>query len=171
MDCRTSEVFSNLCESLEGLIKVYRTLLQTVRKEKEILVSANIEELSENNKSKDAILIKVKSLEAQRALYSSELAVLLNMSVEDPKLSEFARQLDGEPGKKLHNLHSVLQLLLKRVREFNQENEVLVQSALASITGAMEAVRSTLQDKTTYQNKGKIDEKPALSGQFVSREA
>ena len=51
---------------LEDQIRVYRHLLETVRKEKDILISANLDDLNENNRSKEAMLIKIRALEAQR---------------------------------------------------------------------------------------------------------
>jgi hypothetical protein len=62
-------------------------------------------------------------------------------------------------------------LLLKRVHELNKENETLVQSALQHVTGAMKAIRETLQEKPTYQRKGEVSSGPAPTGNLVSREA
>jgi hypothetical protein len=63
-----------------------------------------------------------------------------------------------------------MELLLKRVQEHNRQNEVLVQSALNNITGAMNAIKGTLQEKTTYKKKGEV-EGHTSAGQLVSREA
>lgn len=165
-----SELAINLVSVLEEQIKVYRTLLDVVRKEKEILVSANLDELNENNRSKEAMLLKIRALETQRLKCATDLSATLGLSVENPRLLEIAKHLDLEPGDKLRNLHSVLELLLRRVQEYNRQNEVLVQSALTNITGAMNSIKGTLQEKATYQKKGEV-EGHASSGQLVSREA
>ena len=55
-----------LTVTLEDLIKVYRNLLETVRKEKDILVSTKLDELNENNRTKEAMLVKIRALEEQR---------------------------------------------------------------------------------------------------------
>lgn len=171
MDPRALECYRQLNESLDGLIKVYRNLLQTVRTEKTILISAQLDDLNENNKAKEAMLIKIKSLEAERSKWASELATGVGLSSENPRLIELAVQLGGPEGDRLHQAHSVLELLLRRVQEHNKENEILIRSALENITGAMKAVRSTLQEKITYQKKGEIAASPAASGHLVSKEA
>lgn len=163
-------MIANLVTVLEEQIRVYRHLLETVRKEKEILVSANLDDLNENNRTKEAMLIKVRALEVERVRHAGELHQNLNLKEETPRLLEMARYLDNDNADKLRNLHSVLELLLRRVQEYNKQNEALVQSALNSITGAMKAVKGALADKPTYQKKGEVEGVTA-SGQLVSREA
>lgn len=162
--------YDKLYETLEEQIRVYRHLLEVVRKEKEILISAHLDDLNENNKTKEAMLLKIKGLESIRMRAASELSQELGLSPDQPRLLDIATQLGNEAGEKLRNLHAVLDLLLKRIQELNKHNETLVQSALNNITGAMKAIRDTLQDKPTYQRKGEISEAPA-SGQLVSKEA
>lgn len=162
--------FDKLVNVLEEQITVYRHLLETVRKEKEILVSANLDDLNENNRTKEAMLIKIRALEAQRIKCAVDLAQGLGLSSEQPRLLELARHLEEARAEKLRNVHSVLELLLRRVQEFNKQNETLVQSALHNITGAMNAIKGTLQEKPTYQKKGEVEGQTS-AGQLVSREA
>jgi flagellar biosynthesis/type III secretory pathway chaperone len=163
--------FSKLTTNLEDQVKIYRHLLEVVRKEKDILISANLDDLNENNKTKEAMLIKLRGLEVHRVRLAAELCTSLNLNPEAPRLLEMANYLPAEQGERLRNLHSVLTLLLKRVQEYNKQNENLVNSALENITGAMRAIRDTLQDKPTYAKKGEKKNKAAPSGQLVSREA
>ncbi len=155
---------------LEDQIRVYRHLLETVRKEKDILISANLDDLNENNRSKEAMLIKIRALETQRLAAAGEVYQALGLTGEYPRLLEMARQLDTESSDKLRNIHSVLELLLKRVQEYNKQNEALVQAALTTVTGAMNSIKGTLAEKPTYQKKGEVEGHTA-AGQLVSREA
>jgi flagellar biosynthesis/type III secretory pathway chaperone len=163
--------YIKLSDNLEEQIRIYRHLLEVVRKEKEILISANLDDLNENNKTKEAMLIKIKSLEIVRLRAASELATHLGLTPEQPRLLEMAVRMGDVSGDKLRNLHAVLDLLIKRIQEYNKQNESLVQSALNNITGAMKAIRDTLQDKPTYQKKGEVAQATASSGQLVSKEA
>ena len=162
---------SQLIQILEDQVKVYRHLLEVVRKEKDILVSANLDDLNENNRSKESMLLKIRSLEADRIKTTTALCLEIGYTQEEPRLLEIARHLGGEAAERLRTIHSVLELLLRRVQEYNLQNESLVQSALANITGAMNEIRGTLQEKATYQRKGEVAATPAASGQLVSREA
>lgn len=171
MNEKLKDNYNQLISLLDSQIKVYRNLLDIVRKEKDILISADLDNLSENNKAKEAMLIRVRSLETQRIHVAQELCEQLKLNPEAPRLLEMAVALEGEEGEKLRNLHSVLELLLKRIQEYNKQNEELVSSALSSITGAMKAIRDTLEENPTYKREGEKSAKPAQSGQLVSREA
>jgi flagellar biosynthesis/type III secretory pathway chaperone len=155
---------------LEEQIRVYRHLLEIVRKEKDILVAANLDDLNENNRAKEAMLIKIRALESDRLAKAHELFLDLKLEGEHPRLLEMARYLDVETADKLRNIHSVMELLLRRVQEYNKQNEALVQSALTNITGTMKEIKGTLAEKPTYQKKREV-EGHTSSGQLVSREA
>ncbi|MCB0365931.1 MAG: flagellar protein FlgN [Bdellovibrionaceae bacterium] len=167
----TKDAYDKLILNLEDQVKIYRSLLEVVRKEKDILISANLDDLTENNKAKEAMLLKLRGLESSRIRYVAELAVSEGMPTESPRLVDLAIHFGGEVEDRLRNLHSVLELLLKRVQEYNQQNEGLVNSALEKITGAMNAIRDTLTEKPTYEKKGQMADQGAQSGQLVSREA
>lgn len=155
---------------LDEQIKVYRHLLEVVRKEKDILIAANLDDLNENNRSKEAMLIKIRALEVERTRTALQIWQGLGLEGEAPRLMEIAKHLPDESGEKLRSIHSVLELLLKRVQEYNRQNEILVQSALNNITGAMNAIKGSLESKSTYQKKGEV-EGHTVAGNLVSRQA
>lgn len=171
MNPNTKPCYDKLVFNLEDQVKIYRSLLEVVRREKDILVSANLDDLNENNKAKEAMLLKLRALETSRLRYASELATLEKLKMENPGLNDLAIHFGGEVEDRLRNLHSVLDLLLRRVQEYNKQNESLVKSALEKITGAMKSIRDTLTEKPVYQAKGQIADKATQPGQLVSREA
>lgn len=171
MNQQITQSQSDLLQTIEEQVRLYRALLDTVRREREILVSSQLDDLNDNNRAKEAILLKLQLLEETRLKLASEVARGLNLDPSAPRLLELARHCGGEMGDRLRNFHSVLELLLKRVQELNKENEILVQAALQHITGAMKSVRETLQEKPTYQRKGEVSSTGAPTGQLVSREA
>lgn len=163
-------VYTDLVSCLEDLVKIYRSLLEVVRREKEILVESRLDELNENNKAKDTLLVRIRSLENSRTKLARDLAVLTSSDVDQPRLLELASNMPKDQGDRLRNMHSVLELLIRRVSEVNKTNEELVQSALRSITGAMEAIKDGLAPQTTYGQKGSMTGK-SEGGALVSREA
>jgi hypothetical protein len=163
------ELFKKIETQLEDLVKVYRHLLGVVRKEREILIAANLDDLNENNKTKEAMLIKARQIEEARLTTVKNLTTLEGWS-ESTKLLDLAKLIGGDSGERLRNLQTVLELLLKRVKDHNSQNEVLVKSALDNITGAIGSIRDTLKDKPTYKKSGGIESRPTESGQLVSKE-
>ncbi len=164
-------LYTELFENLENLVKVYRSLLETVRREKEILVASRLDELNENNKTKDTILLRIRSLENGRMKCARDLASALGADVDQPRLLDIASRADVGQQDRLRNMHSVLELLLRRVSEVNKQNEELVQAALSTITGAMNEIRDGLKPKTTYARQGAIAPVKAEGGNLVRKEA
>ena len=79
-DNQNEERYIKLVSSIKELIKYYRALLQVVRKEKEILVSADLDLLNENNRTKEELLLKIRSKEAQMQSDAHDLALLEGLS-------------------------------------------------------------------------------------------
>jgi flagellar biosynthesis/type III secretory pathway chaperone len=168
----TNEVlYTNLVENLENLVKVHRALLDVVRREKEILIASKLDDLNENNKAKDTMLVKIRSLENQRAKQARDLAQAVGADTENPRLLDIAIHCDPKWQDRLRNIHSVLELLLRRVSEVNKSNEELVQAALKNITGAMDSIREGLKPKPTYGQKGQFAQAKNDAGHLVKREA
>jgi len=164
-------LYTELFECLQHLVKVYRSLLEVVRKEKDILVASKLDELNENNKTKDALLVRIRSLENQRMKCARDLASHVGADVEQPRLLDIANHCAAQWQDQMRNMHSVLELLIRRVAEVNKQNEELVQAALHNITGAMEAIRDGLKPKPVYARQGQIAQQKTDGGQIVSREA
>lgn len=170
MKPESTELTKNLEQSLEGLIKIYRLLLNVVRREKDILIASNLEELVQNNKTKEATLMKAREAEEARRKIAFQLAESEGLDPQATRLLDFARHFGGPTGERFLKLHSVLDLLMKRVREHNQYNEGLVRSALNTVTGAMDNLRDSITGTKTYKKSGKAKNDPAESGQLVRKE-
>ena len=170
MNPKSQELILKLEQNLDEIIKVYRHLLNVVRKERDILVAADLDELNVNNRSKEAMLIKARSLEESRISIVKDLANSENLSA-DVKLKDLALHFGGDLGERFQKLHTVLNLLLKRVREHNQHNEGLVNSALDTVTGGMQSIRDSVGDKQNYKKGGKLGDAKPGAGRLVSREA
>lgn len=164
------DLTSDLIETLECLIKMYRGLLDLVRKEKDLLIAVNLNELNDSNMLKEQMLSKIRLQEQVRLRIARDLAHSLGADAESPRLLDIANLLADADADRLRNLHSTLDLLLRRVSTLNKENELLAQSALDNVNGAMDSIRESLQDKVTYERKGALQSQNATGGQLIRRE-
>ena len=162
--------YLKLVSNLEDMVKVYRVLLDIVRKEKELLIKADIENLLENNKTKEACLYKVRGLDSFRERYARELAGIVGADTTQPRLIEIAQRIPGERGDKLRSFQSTLELVVSRAQELNKENETYAQSALQTLNGALTEVKETLAPKKTYGPQGKMSHNADKAGHFVRKE-
>jgi flagellar biosynthesis/type III secretory pathway chaperone len=172
MDASQDKAYQKLVNNLEELTKLYRQLLDIVRKEKELLLAADIAKLDENNKDKEALLYKIRTQDSARERYAKEFARLIGGDTASPRLLDLAKILHGtDEEKRLRTIHSMLEMIVSRVQSLNKENEEYAQSALGILNGAMTNVKETLAGKKTYARKGKMEYGPDRAGNFVKKEA
>lgn len=163
--------FDKLVTNLDEMTKQYRLLLECVRKEKDLLIQSDIESLNQSNATKEQILTKIKSIEALRINYAAELAQVVGASVTEPRLLEIAQKIGGAEADKLRSVHSALELLTKRLIDFNKENATYAESALNTVSSAMDNIKDSLMGSKTYQKKGTYQQGHDKSGHLVSKEA
>ncbi len=172
MDSTVDRAFHKLEANLEELTKIYRALLDLVRKEKEFLLNADRDALEESNKIKEDMLFKLRAQDALRARYAMDLATMVGADVDNPRLLELAQKLAGTPAAdRLRTQHAALDMLIKRITDINKENEEFAKSALGTLNGALNDIKDTLSGKKTYGGKGQYKSGPQVAGNFVSKEA
>jgi flagellar biosynthesis/type III secretory pathway chaperone len=165
-----AKAYQRLIHNLEELTKHYRQILELVRKEKELLIAADVEKLAENNQAKEDLLYKIKTCDSFREKYAKEYAFTIGADSTQPRLLELAQTVGGAEGDRLRTIHAMLQLLVSRVQTLNKENEEFAQSALSKLGGALDEIKGTLSGKKTYGQKGQIAHGPDKAGNFVSKE-
>lgn len=171
MDATVDRSFDKLIQNLDDLVGLYRQLLDLARKEKQYLIEADTDRLLEVNSQKDTVLQKVKLADTLRFKHAKELCVKIGADFENPRLLEIAQRLHGPKGDQLHNFHSTLEMVIKRIIEINKDNEELAQKAINTLNGTMNNIKETLSGKKTYEKKGTYKAGPESSGNFVSKEA
>jgi flagellar biosynthesis/type III secretory pathway chaperone len=166
------KAYQELVQSLDQLVTVYRHLLDIVRKENEILIKADMKQIPDMNLTKEKLVFKVKELDGQWQIAATNIAIELQLNNRNPTLLEIASQFSGENATKLEQQHSVLNILVSRIAELNKKNEILVNSVLSHINGAMNSITNTLNENPTYKNSGSMEKiNNDAQGRLVQREA
>ncbi len=163
--------FEKLSANLDDMLKQYRVLLELVRKEKDFLILADVQKLNENNLQKEILISKIKSLDASRLNYAIELAHMIQADALQPRLLELAQKMGGVEAEKLRNMHTALEIVIRRVSEINKSNEHFAQSALKTVSTALDALKDQVTGQKTYQHKGKYKQPSDNAGYFVKKEA
>ncbi len=175
MDASQTATYNKLTSNLDELVKLYRNLLDVVRKEKDFLLQSQIESINESNKIKDTLLTKIRAADMVRERYARDLAQAVGSDAKSPRLLDIAQKMTGvgasPEADRLRQLHSILVLLIERVAEINKANAQYTENALKTLSLALCDVKSTLGGKKVYERKGKLNEGPNRAGNFVSKEA
>jgi hypothetical protein len=166
------KIYEKLVNNLEDILKQYRLLLECVRKEKDLLIQADIENLNANNLLKEQIIARIRGLDALRVTAAQDFALEIGGNANEPRLLDLAQKAGGTYGDKLRTFHSSLALLTSRLVEINKENSVYAESALHTVGSAMDNIRESIMGgQKTYQKKGTYQQSQDKSGHLVSKEA
>jgi flagellar biosynthesis/type III secretory pathway chaperone len=172
MDAKVETVYKKLTETLEEMTKLYRQLLDVVRKEKDFLIKVEVIEIDKARAQKEELINKCRIADMLREKYAYELGSMIGLANNQrPRLMELAAQLPMKQGDTLRQMHSGLEMIIKRLQGLNRENETYAQSALKTLSGALGNIKETLAGKSTYERKGQYKSGPEVSGNFVSKEA
>lgn len=171
MDSVSERALQRLTANLEDLVTIYRQLLECVRKERELLVGADLVALELNNQEKDSLIMKARLADALRQKLASECASHAGADAQNPRLLEIAQKRGGPHGDRLRQLHATLETLVKRLVELNRENEAYATTALKNLNGALTEIKETLSGKKTYERRGQYKLGPETTGNFVRKEA
>ena len=164
-----NQKFNNLVSNLEELVKLYRTLHDVIRHERTYLIQADLDNLIENNKTKETLIAAIRELDQKRETAAVELAAEVNAS--EPRLLSIAEKIKGPESEALKTTHKILSLLISNVMNDNIENETYALSALKTVNGAMADLKETLVGKSVYGRSGTVGNGPDKSGNLVSKEA
>ncbi len=171
MDAQTETVFIKLTDILGEMTKIYRQLLDVVRKEKDFLIHVDLIEIDKTRIMKEELVGKARMADLLREKYAFQLGQLVGLQSQRPRLREIAAQMPMKEGDTLRQLHSALEMIIQRLQELNRENNQYAQTALKTLNGALGNIKETLAGKNTYERKGHYKQGPEVSGNFVSKEA
>ena len=171
MDAKVEPVYTKLTETLGEMTKLYRQLLDVVRKEKDHLIKVEVVEIDKARAIKEELISKCRIADMLREKYAHELGSLVGLTIARPRLMELAGQLPMKQGDALRQMHAGLELVIRRIQGLNKENEIYAQSALKTLNGALGNIKETLAGKNTYERKGQYKAGPEISGNFMSKEA
>jgi hypothetical protein len=163
-------------KNLDELTQLYEGLYDVLLREREALIGAQLDAVTELAKNKEALLYKIRAAEKVRQFAALQFAKQINFKSQDVRLLAMAdhcqAQGDLAMALTLRERHKILQMQVTRAQEQNEENEIYASAALRILQGAVRDITQTVTEKPTYGKMGKLaGTTETQSGNFVKREA
>ena len=161
-------------QALHRLIGLHRQLLDTVRMEHEALVQADLSSIRETTLAKQAVIDAIKQAESERVAASAELALLWKKPVREITLSAVIIGVQGYDTKLAEQLRTALNaltILIKRVTEQNEQNQMLVDRSLEHIHNMKKNVLGEANPNSDSYNKQGQKTTPPTGSRLLSKEA
>lgn len=163
-----------LDKNLRHQLAIYRQLVDLLREEKEHVVGVRLKELRESTYSKEALLDEAHREEFRRQKWVKEAAQFLSMSEKEITIEVIATRL-AEPAQYegIVSLKLALVHMVRKAREMNYENRLLVESALKDAQQLKRNILGLSSDQAqVYGPKGNMGSGTREQGaRFLSKEA
>jgi hypothetical protein len=169
MGTQFSEQFKSLVDCLSEQKEIYARVLEILGTEKNFLIFADVQSLTENNKLKEAVLAKSRAIERIRQLRTAELLSAMGQEPKDRPMSEIIALLPKEMAKVLIELQVVLTKVLQEIGKQNSQNEKLIINAKNAVEGGLRALKGEVPETQIYKKHGKLEAGRA-PGKIVSKE-
>lgn len=168
---KVKEVSHRLLTQLDELVGHYKKLLELTRQETEVIEALDRAKLDEFNQQKDDILRKIKLTDSFRERYARELAHLLNIESDYPRLLELAEKVDAPLAEAFRQSHAVLTLIIERLAQVQRKNQLLVEAQLRVLQGALSELKASVTQKPTYGKHKKLESHSQAVGVLREQEA
>jgi flagellar biosynthesis/type III secretory pathway chaperone len=120
-----------LTKNLKHQLTLYRQLVDLLRSEREHIVAVRLKDIREATYSKEAILDETQREEFRRMRWVKQAATFLGIAEKDLTMEMVAAKIGGpEQYESMFSLKQTLLVMVKKARDMNKENQLLVTAAL-----------------------------------------
>lgn len=130
-----ASLMEELVNVLEAEKQEYSKLLELSLRKTPVLISADLDELSRITDAEQEITSRIVNLDKKREVFTKDMANVLNKNVEDMKLGNLIKMMEGRPQeqKKLSVLYDELSDVIAQMKRANEQNKVLIENSLEMV--------------------------------------
>lgn len=161
-----------LKNNLREQLKLYRQMLEVVRKEKDCLINLDLKQIRECTYEKAALSDDAAKTEAKRQQWVAALADQHSINREELTVERIVDLLDKTQYEELVRIKTGLVHMIKKVHEQNYENQDLVQRALQETQTMKQGILGMTSSKAkTYGPQGKVNDKEDSAARMFEQQA
>jgi flagellar biosynthesis/type III secretory pathway chaperone len=146
------KLLEQLADILEKECDLHQDLLKTADALNEALKAQNLESIQTCTSIHDEQVYQITKLEEKRIDCASEIADVLKIKEENPKLDSLLQKVPQQWRARLSALQLKLKEQIKELFKINTSNRILLQEGISFINSSMKMFRSSPR---TYQYGGK----------------
>ncbi len=130
-----ASLMENLIEVLSLESREYENLLGLSMKKTPVIVAGELEELAKITDEEQIVVGKINHLELKRQEVFADIANVINKDVKTLMLTDLIEMLKARPQEqqKLARVHDELSTAVHEVKRVNEQNRILIQSALEMV--------------------------------------
>ncbi len=156
-------LLKELLKLLEDEIKIFRSLLPVFKKEKEAVLTSDLNELNKASAAKEKLLFNMRSLEKKRTHVMNKLAESLELLPDELTLKTLAQSVKKPYSIRLKNCSIQLLKLTKSISSANTGNKNIFAHSLNFVKGALTLLQNIIAPGQVYHRTGKVQVKRSAS--------
>jgi flagellar biosynthesis/type III secretory pathway chaperone len=164
------EQFNRLQEVLSDQNSLYKELFFLLHEEKELIKNSSIDQLLENNRKKDEVILQISSLEEICVNTVEQINNKVPVDKRPVTLSQIIRSIKNPRLNTLKNTYSDLISLVNSVKEINEENKMYINGSLRAVQGSISFLVSCAKAGTPFYEKGGHLKSESLTRSMISEE-
>jgi len=139
-----ASLIDNLIETLNSENDEYQKLLKLSHGKTDVIVRADLDNLTRITDEEQGIVVRINSLENTREKTMKEIARILKTDVKNLKLEVLISLLNKTPReqKELALIHDKLKLTLGEMKMVNERNSALLKEAIEMVNFNMNMVQA-----------------------------
>ncbi len=152
-----ASLMETLIEVLEKENLEYKNLLELSIKKTSVIVSDDVKALAQITDEEQFIVSRINHLDNQRNEAVNDIANVLNKDVTKLKIAELISMLAARPQEqaKLASVFDELRRNVRAVKQINEQNRELIESALEMVQFNMQIIQSMNKaPETANYNRG-----------------
>jgi hypothetical protein len=161
-------------EDLERVLKqeiaLYREYASVLNSDTELMAKLKVEELEKNNKTKNTLVLKMKTFDQARQTMIKQFAALHGISSDSVKLADICEHLQKDDAKRLLALRDELKEIIKSFEGLQRSTASLAQTSLVWVNSTISTLHRMLSPTGTYNLQGKVDGETLFAGRVVEKQ-
>lgn len=159
---------TEMADILSRNIELYEQMAEQLERERHVFVSHSVENLHENLKRKEVIVMKLRALEETRQTVTRAVAKVVEVDKKELTLSKLIELATDPLKERLSALHQKLKEVIEKTNELNYFNRGLIERLMKLNYNKAERLQSLLEPEETYARHGKPGS-PLKSGRIVEQ--
>ena len=149
-------LLKELLELLEDEIEIFRFLLPVFKKEKEAVLTSDLNELKKTSAEKEKLLFNMRSLEKKRTHIMDKLAKFLEIFPDELTLTKLAQSVKEPYSIRFKNCSLQLLKLTKNISNANTANKSIFAHSLNFVKSALTLLQNIIAPGQVYHRTGKV---------------
>ena len=150
-------------------IELFRSYLVALNLDNELMAKLKINELEENNKAKNTILLKLRAMDQARQNLVKQFALTHGISESDVRIVDMCERATPEEAKRLSELKEELQKITSEIRIVQGKTAALANASLGWVNSSIATLKKMLTPVVTYNLQGKMGGDDVFSGRVVEK--